>query len=274
MAQKSSDSRTLIIVAFITGIFGVVSACITGFFALKASQSKQDTLATNTVLAQQVTSGNSTQASLAQTVDAPTVTPLSTQTPYPTFTSVPQPTKTPFPSATSTLEVLLPFEDTFDLRPRPEWETVLGTWRVVDGHLTAEKEGAGRQMIVVGDDNWRNYTITVEIAVSCGGSVQIITRATNDGYIEFSYDGLDFRWELVRGGNEETIAEVARNCYDYRLTEAHNYKVSVNDDIFTAYLDGQQLLQVQDSTYDHGQVGLAYTSYNLIWFDNFKVTSP
>jgi len=50
MTQKTSESKTLITVAIITGFFGIITALITGFFVIKAAQVKEQTLATNTAL--------------------------------------------------------------------------------------------------------------------------------------------------------------------------------------------------------------------------------
>ena len=271
MTQKSNDSRTLIIVAFITGIFGVISACVTGFFALKASQSEQEALATNTALAQQVSSGNSTQSSLVQTVDAPTITPVYTQTLLPTYTPFPTipPTATLIPpSQTPAIVMILPCEDSFELRAKPEWQPQLGTWRVVDGHFTGVND-RDWQTALVGDVNWNDYVIeATAYSKDFVYPVRIIVRATDEGFLAFEYNSSQAKWIILREGKEQTIAE-AKSRQDYN--RSYLIKVTVKGDIFTGYLNGLQILQVQDTTFSHGRVGISYSSPYLVWFDDFRV---
>lgn len=272
MAQKSGDSRTLIIVAFITGIFGVISACVTGFFALKASQSKQDALATNTALVQQVTSGNSTQSSLIQTVDAQTITPVYTQTSLPTYTPFPTipPTVTSIPpSPTPATVMVLPFEDSFELRAKPEWQPQLGTWRVVDGHFTADLY-SGWAIALVGDENWSDYVIEANAYSDYYYiPVRIIVRANKGGYLAFEFNNEETIWLISRQGKETKIAE-GDSTYDNN--GSNNIRIEVKGDIFTAYINGAQLLQIQDTNFPRGKVGLGFnTTYSVVWFDNFSV---
>lgn len=117
MAEKNNDSRTLIIVSIITGVFGILAAIVSGIFSLQSSARANQAQATNTALQQQVFNGNSTKTSLVQTASAPTDTPyptftlLPTYTPNPTYT--PPPTYTPFPTFTSVPTPDALFKDEF-----------------------------------------------------------------------------------------------------------------------------------------------------------------
>lgn len=278
MTQEPQKNNAVLVVIAIIGVVGTIVATTIGVIGnYNIEKIRQQAELTKIALISIATQGGATQVSMANTISAPvlTSTPYPTNelqptyTAYPTYTLPPQPTIPPLPSQTPTQVVTLPFQDSFDLRPRPEWDTIIGNWRVVNGHLIGETGNAGRQMILVGDENWQNYTISV--VVFYGGEVEIITRATDDGYLALKYNCGFFSWVLVQGGNSKELAKYEKNCSTYNLDEQHTYTVKVVDDIFTAYVDGQQYLQVQDGTLRRGRVGLAFLSYYDVWFDDFSV---
>jgi len=71
-------------------------------------------------------------------------TPVATEAPVVVTATPAPPQDTPTPRPVS---MPLPFEDDFDEGPRPEWETVLGTWRMVDGTYTADGDGWAYTMV-------------------------------------------------------------------------------------------------------------------------------
>ena len=265
-SKKLLSNDTLERAANVGGVVATIAALLVLAFYTTSIGSKEEQATTPPVAGSALTpSPRLTDIPIPSDTLIPTNT-LTATLPPPTATVIP-------PSPTPAIQ--LPFEDAFDLRPKPEWESIAGTWRVVDGHLVPDINDARHQIILVGDDNWKNYTVSVVIYTKFCSGAGIITRVTNDGYMEFDYDGDSFRWKLIRNGQEVTIANVQRNCFDSHLIGIYDYKVSVDHDIFTGYVDGQQILQVQDSTYSYGGVGLVYSMYtNPTWFDNFKVTTP
>jgi len=221
-----------------------------------------------------------TEAALALTQTAiadqifPTEIPFTqTEVPEPavlivTDTIQPTSTDTPLPKATPTLSISLPFEDTFDLRARDEWTPITGTWRVIDGHLTADT-GFEWQITYIGDENWQNYKIEVTtFSEDFVYPIRVILRASNKGYIAFEYNKSDIEWILVNNGVETVLLEVTMR-FDWNRT----YKITViaDEDIFTAMVDGIQISQIQDTTFQKGKVGLGFKSYYLTWFDDFQV---
>jgi len=204
------------------------------------------------------------------TPETPTQTPIIVQQVIVVTATEPPSNATPsLPTATDTPLATLPFVDTFDLRARPEWEISTGTWRVLDGHFTAENNNAW-QIAFVGDLNWHNYKIeTTTFSKQFVDPIRIILRANKDGYIAFEYYAAGARWLLVNGENEKELASV-----DHYFDSDTIYKVivEVKDDIYTAYINGIQYSQIQDTTYPQGRVGIGFNASYLNWFDDFRVT--
>jgi hypothetical protein len=155
-----------------------------------------------------------------------------------------------------------------------EWQQVLGTWRVVNGHLTTDENDDWRR-IFVGDSAWQNYAVEVDAySEDWFYPVQIIVRAQQGTYVAFETDFNNTDFILYGGGDPAVIAHSdagvssqsgRRNEWTYRL------RVEAVDDIFSAYIDGNLVLQVQDSTLSTGRTGLAFDTAYSTWFDNFQV---
>lgn len=282
MTQKNNEPKTLIIVSIITGIFGIVTALISGFFLLKASKAEQQALTTNTALAQQVTSGNATQDSLIQTVDAPIIAPVYTQTALPTYTPFPTIPQTATQiSSSPTPTIQLPFSDNFDNGINPFWKTVTGTWRMVNGQLTADPSN-NYVTILVGDNQWTDYVIDVDVHktdTNAGFPVGIIVRANNGNYLIYQWSCCDTDWILVNGTSRTIIAHLDQGIITSSgagNTSKNHLHVEVHGQTFTGSVDEKLYLTVSDPTISSGMVGLTfnYPFQNTFRFENFIVMTP
>ena len=106
--------------------------------------------------------------------------------------------------------------------------------------------------------------------------VQILVRVQDSGFlaIEMDIGGID--WILYEDGNETLIAQsdtgIDRVSGGSRFDSVYHIRIDAKDDIFSVYIDGIRVLQVQDSTFGWGRIGFAYrTPYESTWFDNFRV---
>jgi hypothetical protein len=199
----------------------------------------------------------------------PTYTFYPTYTLYPTYTEPPRPTEQPVPTATITPSIVLPFEDTFDLRRRDEWQVIAGNWRVVDGQLTADSDNTWAK-ILVGDVAWTNYVVEAEIIAS-DAKVEIIVRANNNGYMTFRITYGNSYWVLYSQGNEQIIATSTSGHSSFSGAR-HTYRLEANSDIYSISIDGNLLTQVQDGTFKNGRAGLAYfTSPYTALIEKFRV---
>ena len=213
--------------------------------------------------------------------DTPVPTPVIlvvTATPEPvtatpTITVIPAATRTPTPSRTPTPEPTifpLPFEDDFDGGQKPDWVEVRGKWRMVNLRFTPDD--ARDALAVVGDLSWSNYAIDVNVDFGAtSGVVYVITRYANGSYMSFGVPanaGAKCRWALCVRGDCRDLA--GYNCY--WLGSGHSIRVEVIGNNYIGYLDGSQMLILQDDTLTSGQAGLKTNAHGVITFDNFKVT--
>ena len=207
-----------------------------------------------------------------------TVMAAKTNTTEPTNTIFPTTTPVPQVSLTPTISFLLPFSDNFDNGINLNWREIAGTWRTVNGRLIAD--AGNRSEIIVGDENWKNYIIEVDVysASAAGFPVGVIVRSKEGKYLMFKTDCCDTDWILIDGPTEKSIAHVDEGGLDFKLSElAKNHiRVEVIDQVFTGYIDGKQFLRVTDSTIPTGMVGLMSKTphENRLLFDNFIVTLP
>ena len=168
----------------------------------------------------------------------------------------------------------LPFEDSFNLRPRPEWEPATGTWRVVDGWYT----GGGNAewiMTLVGDERWTDYALDVDVRFLWTSPIRLIVRASRSGYVAIEVDCCDINLLLVANGESGTFAHSDESGLRGGAGwDENHFRVEVRDDIFTVYRDGTRLIQAQDPTLRSGRVGVAFLNPNTYMprFDNVHVS--
>lgn len=271
------------------GIYAIIGAVITGliagYFVLRAEQAKREAQATSTVLAQEVISGNSTQASLIQTVEAPTSTPVAaqmasfTKTPLPTDTAVPSPTFTPFvPPADGIL-----FQDNFDGGPGPEWVQQSGNWIVADGKLTVTGHvnlDSFYEWIVLKKPEWRNYSLTVDVIFpqsNTRGDVAFAVRNnTSQPLLGAVINTLGDIYFAIIGWNwEETFPMYGRS--DLPDGFSFNVQLEVQGNTYILRVNGTEAQRVTMEGYDSGGISLGMdctmdTYPSCPAYDNVKIT--
>ncbi|MFC2054776.1 LuxR C-terminal-related transcriptional regulator [Chloroflexota bacterium] len=194
----------------------------------------------------------------------------------PSQTETMAPTNTPLaPDFTSTPIMNLPYQDTFDLRLNPTWEPMMGAWRVVDGKLTNEP-GSGDGQIFIGDEQWSNYTVEVDVFMDDWYTpALIIVRSQDNGYLVFKIHIHGTDLFLYSDGDSMKIAHSDTGVMDipggWRYDKIYRIQIDANQDIFTAYINGVKTLQVQDDTLTNGRVALGHGGPQEIWFDNFEI---
>lgn len=291
--RKSNKGLLIAVIVLVIGIGGigcVVISQLLGLFDGKGGSPSTSTradqtaaaMAAQTLVARAVeetvaavsASGENTSAQ-GSSAPLPTSTPYPTYTPAPTYTA--PPTQAPKPQATSTPrpEMMLPFEDNFDNGVRPEWEQVVGNWRMVDGGYWTDPSGAW-SIALVGDVGWTNYALEVDVQYHNASAprVGVIVRASNDSYMEFRTDCCSSDWYLHHNGEEQNIATTSDGGGLPREKDTVHWRFEIKEDIYSAYVDGQLLMRFQDDTLSSGRVGLTVANSKSYWrrFDNFKVT--
>jgi len=184
-------------------------------------------------------------------------------------TSIVNPTSTQKPIV---IETPAPFYDSFDLRPSEEWEYITGDWRVVDGMFTGtgSTDWISAQLT---NPNWTNYTIDTNIfRKTFTEGFCILVRKNPDGHLAFCSHGQFCYWALSKDGNEQQIAYLTGSKFE-RLKGSFNVTIEVDDDIFTAYINKEKILQVQDTNFSSGRIGIGIDPGNfIIGIEDFRVT--
>jgi hypothetical protein len=77
--------------------------------------------------------------------------------------------------------------------------------------------------------------------------------------------------ERVHDGQATILAQAEGPGYEVR--HWYNVQVVVDGAHLTVYLDGQVILQTNDDTLPHGQVGVFALSIGSVYFDNIQVAA-
>ncbi|MCS7011154.1 MAG: DUF1080 domain-containing protein [Anaerolineales bacterium] len=164
------------------------------------------------------------------------------------------------------------FSDDFNDLSR--WTVVSGKWEIKNGQLCTSQPGR----IFVPIEDADNYVIQLNGAkLDQGNGYGIYFRADNfkavNGYT-FQYDpGLQgFAFREWYQGNEFSPSGLYRlpKTYDY-YSAPHDIKVVVQGNSYTAFVDGQQVLSMSDSTYTKGGIGLRTWDATVVCFDSITV---
>ncbi|MEA3351136.1 MAG: Flp family type IVb pilin [Chloroflexota bacterium] len=157
-------------------------------------------------------------------------------------------------------------------------EVAWGRWSIKDGKLHGSRWGG----IFNKDFSGEDYTLTVGSAnLSQGNGYGIFFRAQDydrpEGYI-FQYDpgwgGGAFLFRKWVDGHEIHPFAVQRDSdFDWH-GEDHEIQVKVEGDTYTAYVDGEEVLNASDSTYQEGGVGFRVWDRTEVDFDDLSITTP
>ena len=167
------------------------------------------------------------------------------------------------------------------------WETLTiaqgpgpaGDWAVVDGELVAERNGTSIQ-IVVGEFDWKNYSIEAKIKLIRRLSppqiplAGIAIRKRGGAYYMFF---LTFDWN-GKGGLVGGIAKappIEKGFLQFRVQTNVWYKLKVEaqNNTFRAFLDDELAFEFDDHTHGTGKVGLTIR-FMEAHFDDIVITGP
>lgn len=198
-----------------------------------------------------------------------TTTPLPVQSPAQTFTPVViVATATPVPASPTSNPAIL-FQDSFDLRPKPEWEAVEGSWIVQDGAYTTDiLEGWKRAL--VGDASWKSYAVDVDVLPACNPT-RFIIREQSKG---FMYIDISDRATLFRLSDGVTT-EIGRAFVGFnKKGQPEHVRIEVENDIYRAFVNNVRAFEIQDTSFSEGRAGIGFYIFGncrAAQFDNFQV---
>ncbi|BCY09183.1 ricin-type beta-trefoil lectin domain protein [Actinoplanes sp. L3-i22] len=141
--------------------------------------------------------------------------------------------------------------------------------------------GHAEPFTLLGDLNWRNYSVATDVLLEKSGYVQLIGRAGNynhDGpqnlsayYLRVADNGA---WSIRSndtGGNQRTLA--AGTSTALGTGRWHRLSLTLDGSTLTAAIDGAAVGSATDATWIAGQIGYATGQGVPAQFDNLSVTA-
>lgn len=124
---------------------------------------------------------------------------------------------------------------------------------------------------IIGDVNWSDYTVSVDVMISGKGTVNVGGRRNDfygsgsQGYnIHFDQDGL---WKLY--DHQKLLSSGSSK---FSPNKWHKVKMSFEDDEIEVYLDEKKIVVVNSDSNPKGLVVLG-SGWNEAYFDNLKIES-
>jgi hypothetical protein len=140
--------------------------------------------------------------------------------------------------------------------------------------------GKADPFTLLGDLNWRNYTVSSDFMLERSGAVQLIGRAgnyphqgpdsLNSYYLRITDGG---SWAIMSNNTSHNVRTLASgNTAAPGTGRWHTFALSFNGSTITATLDGATLGSANDSAFGNGQVGYGTGTAVPAQFDNLSIT--
>jgi hypothetical protein len=198
------------------------------------------------------------------------------------------------------------FVETFNRRNLDGWEQLIqidfeadpDSWEIIDGELQGTNLGGLFRFLTMGDEKWRNYTIEFDVKPlhkHGAGSIGIAARIQGAGGIVSMIGDAPFPLHedgshvVCFGGdfhdNKFWVFGSEVNS-SLKLRRWSTMKLQVDEDVFTFWINGKQVLKVRDEWVNNekalkargeafqfrtGGVGVVISSYTAR-FDNMVIT--
>ena len=172
------------------------------------------------------------------------------------------------------------FEDDAQL---DQWE-LQGTWEIEEDDQNGSKvlsgEGTNETIALVGEEDWTDYTIEFE-ASGQTDEISVAFRAQDpDNFLSFMIaPSLNLsEWFKKEGGQfDENISSSGDNL-SVNIQEWHEYKLVVQGDEATMFVDGAEVLEILDlsalsDVFQKGRVGFRQWD-DQAHYDNILITGP
>ncbi len=198
------------------------------------------------------------------------------------------------PAASS---MALPYSDDFEgypLRQQPHYfEDMQGSYEVracaagrsdqclqqVTPQRPINWQGDSDAYTLMGDPDWTDYTVSVDVDIQQSGTVTLLGRANTQGQPQSSQAAYQLRiaddgaWSIVRnstGGVLTTLTSGRRPAFG--TNNWHTLRLGFTGNQITAAADDVALATVTDTAYTTGMAGLGVVGYQTDLFDNLRIT--
>jgi len=151
-------------------------------------------------------------------------------------------------------------------------------WEIVDGELECTRQDEISTILLVGENNWRDYTIEYDVMLleDLGtGDVDVMARYIDPVGSHVVIFGIgDFLGapavfaQRFPGDvtTQEPFGPLEMNVW-------HHIKLEAEEDDFTFWIDDEKIMEYEDEAVETGSIGLGLANY-IARFDNVEITGP
>ena len=161
--------------------------------------------------------------------------------------------------------------------PAKGWKIAIGNWSVDNGLYKVSRGGKAEHSLV-GQSDWKNYTIDAKVRIDNIHWAGIVFRAKSEmEYYVYYLNTLDQRNQLFKhsAGAWDNRQEIAWTFTvgGIRLENNvwYNVTVQVLEEKFICYINGKKQIEKLDGSYETGKVGV-WAWETSASFDSFTVT--
>ena len=131
---------------------------------------------------------------------------------------------------------------------------------------------------LLGDTDWKDYTVSSDVYLEQPGTVELIGRAGDQQRPQSHQAGYFLRvgdtgaWSIVKSDTSGQLTTLASGTVRALGTRHwHTLGLSFSGTTITAIIDGRKIGAADDSAYSAGQVGLGVVGYQTDEFDNLRI---
>jgi len=161
---------------------------------------------------------------------------------------------------------------------RIESHPPVGSWKVVDGVVESRRQSSNGTYLIIGKENWTNYTI------SCGVILLENFGKNGIGFIARHKSPMASHHLDIWSGDFAGFAAVSTQRFPgnfrtntpfplLKLNKWHQMTLKVKGKTFTFWINNQKVLAHQDEAVKKGAVGLGVGGY-YARFDNIEISGP
>lgn len=207
----------------------------------------------------------------------------------------PTPTMPPAPSDNSVLQGTTAFSDSFatDGALPASWQVVdpgpivpgeESIWRIADGRLiqdrTAQASNPATRITqaVTGDPGMTDYTVSARAFDMSNAMIGLVARRQNESFYRFAWyandvsEGQKLVLEKVIDGVATPLAVADGPGYEHRRW--YTLSLRVSGSTIQALVDGNPVLEANDSSLTSGQFGVTTVAFGAVSFDDIVVAAP
>ncbi|MBC8461639.1 MAG: DUF1080 domain-containing protein [Deltaproteobacteria bacterium] len=136
-----------------------------------------------------------------------------------------------------------------------DWTSLRGTWEVKDGALRETADAGGPLVVVMGKEDWTDYTITATIQGLIGDADWGIAFRVQDVNNHYSWQFCNGNLMLVTyvGGAR---TEAFNQAQGEVLNEWQDFKVEAKGNTFDLYWQGNKITTFKHDALESGQIGI------------------